>query len=303
MRLAVKAFTLSTLSLFLFVGCASHGTWSESDRGAWADLEELIGRHEQSYYEEEWGKPVSRHEVKISDTKGKVKTAGEELLWLWKADGTGVSDQPGQGWEVFLSFNLTGEMQNWRVGTYRTLLTVSDVIRATRQADYNLKIITEDLGLSAQQHRIGGRTRQLELLKLSRTAYGISAATLDADAYMSAQYNRLATNAEIEELVELRLAEARARAEEQQRLAYSRRMNQYGLNMSGGLVGGGFLGPFTPNAYGPGMNADATGRPFIWQPDFGGPAMGPITPNAYGPGIGMDATGRPVQPACPPGSC
>jgi hypothetical protein len=54
---------------------------------------------------------------------------------------------------------------------------------------------------------------------------------------------------------------------------------------------GSFLGPTRPNAYGPGMNADATGRPFIWKPDFGGPALGPIQPNAYGPGVGMDATG------------
>jgi|CXWL01.1.fsa_nt_gi hypothetical protein len=65
--------------------------------------------------------------------------------------------------------------------------------------------------------------------------------------------------------------------------------------------GRALLGPITPNAYGPGLNSDATGRPFLWQPDFGGPAMGPITPNAYGPGIGMDGTGRPVRPACPPG--
>lgn len=63
----------------------------------------------------------------------------------------------------------------------------------------------------------------------------------------------------------------------------------------------GFLGPYIPNAYGPGINSDATGRPFVWQPDFGGPALGPIRPNVYGPGIGMDGTGRPVRPACPPG--
>jgi len=72
----------------------------------------------------------------------------------------------------------------------------------------------------------------------------------------------------------------------------------------GGLFGRGFLGPSTPNAYGPGMNADATGRPFIWQPD---PGFGPpdpfsrVQPNAYGPGVGMDQYGRPVRPACPPG--
>ena len=59
---------------------------------------------------------------------------------------------------------------------------------------------------------------------------------------------------------------------------------------------------YTPDAYGPGINSDATGRPFIWKPDFGGPALGPIKPDAYGPGIGMDATGRPVRRACPPGS-
>jgi hypothetical protein len=70
---------------------------------------------------------------------------------------------------------------------------------------------------------------------------------------------------------------------------------------SSGFLGRGFLGPYSPNTYGPGINSDATGRPFIWQPDFGGPALGPIRPNVYGPGIGSDATGRPVRPACPPG--
>jgi hypothetical protein len=66
----------------------------------------------------------------------------------------------------------------------------------------------------------------------------------------------------------------------------------------------GFLGPYTPNAYGPGVNSDATGRPFVWQPSPGfGPAdpFSNVTPNVYGPGIGMDQFGRPVTPACPPG--
>lgn len=60
------------------------------------------------------------------------------------------------------------------------------------------------------------------------------------------------------------------------------------------------LGPITPNAYGPGINSDATGRPFTYQPDFGGsgypnPTLN-VTPNAYGPGVGMDQYGRPVRP-------
>lgn len=64
-----------------------------------------------------------------------------------------------------------------------------------------------------------------------------------------------------------------------------------------------FLGPYHPNAYGPGINSDATGRPFVWQPQSGFGSAGPVgnvVPNAYGPGIGMDQYGRPVRAACPP---
>jgi hypothetical protein len=65
---------------------------------------------------------------------------------------------------------------------------------------------------------------------------------------------------------------------------------------SSGLLGSELLGPMRANAYGPGINSDATGRPFTWQPTYGaGPALCPITPNAYGPGIRMDGTGRPVR--------
>jgi hypothetical protein len=66
-----------------------------------------------------------------------------------------------------------------------------------------------------------------------------------------------------------------------------------------------FLGPYTPNAYGPGLNSDATGRPFIWMPQVPGPKFFDpfldVKPNAYGPGIGSDQYGRPVRPACAPG--
>jgi hypothetical protein len=62
-----------------------------------------------------------------------------------------------------------------------------------------------------------------------------------------------------------------------------------------------FLGPYRPNAYGPGINSDATGRPFVWQPDQGPrDPSGQVRPDAYGPGIGMDQYGRPVRAACPP---
>ncbi len=69
--------------------------------------------------------------------------------------------------------------------------------------------------------------------------------------------------------------------------------------------GGGVLfGPITPNAYGPGFNSDATGRPFSFQPQGGSSFPDPtlrVEPNAYGPGMGMDQYGRPVRPTCPPG--
>jgi hypothetical protein len=64
-----------------------------------------------------------------------------------------------------------------------------------------------------------------------------------------------------------------------------------------------FLQPYQANAFGPGINSDATGRPFVWRPSPGyGPAnpLSNVTPNVYGPGTGMDEYGRPVQPACAP---
>jgi len=57
-------------------------------------------------------------------------------------------------------------------------------------------------------------------------------------------------------------------------------------------------GGYQPNVYGPGINSDATGRPFRWQPSPGtGPAdpLSNVRPNAYGPGIAMDQYGRPVR--------
>jgi hypothetical protein len=79
-----------------------------------------------------------------------------------------------------------------------------------------------------------------------------------------------------------------------------------GRQIDNGLVlgqGTTYLGPIQSNAYGPGINADATGRPFQWQPQ-GLPSTGPdptvrVTPNAYGMGVHADQYGRVVQPVCP----
>ena len=58
----------------------------------------------------------------------------------------------------------------------------------------------------------------------------------------------------------------------------------------------------TPNAYGPGIDMDATGAPIIWevyQPNSRvreriAPNI-PVQPDAYGLGVGMDVYGRPVR--------
>lgn len=47
------------------------------------------------------------------------------------------------------------------------------------------------------------------------------------------------------------------------------------------------------DAYGPGINADATGRPYVFVTPLGAP-LGGVRLNVYGPGIGADATGWPV---------
>jgi hypothetical protein len=80
--------------------------------------------------------------------------------------------------------------------------------------------------------------------------------------------------------------------------------NAQSANQATGEVAGNltppFLGPYRPNAYSPGINSDATGRPFVWRPD-NGPADPFVTvrPDVFGPGIGMDQYGRPVHAACP----
>lgn len=59
-----------------------------------------------------------------------------------------------------------------------------------------------------------------------------------------------------------------------------------------------FLGPYQSNAYGPGINSDATGRPFTWQPLPGygrGDLLSSVRPDVFGPGVGMDQYGRPVK--------
>ena len=58
--------------------------------------------------------------------------------------------------------------------------------------------------------------------------------------------------------------------------------------------------PFEQNAYGPGVNSDATGRPFYWAPQGQegsrpDPTLQPQV-NQYGLGKSADQYGRPIEP-------
>lgn len=310
-----------TFIAFLIVGCASHGNWSKWDSGAWTTLGTSIGSNDKNYYVEHWGEPVSQRESKTSDDNGNVRTDGEELIWLWKPDGTNLSDMPGQGWELILVFDLGGKFSNWQVGKYRTTLTVPDVIAVSRKHMYRFEnAMLAELILSDEQHGVAEarykqqrlcmvnpeycRARKLrldEVVQLQEVVRVIAAATFDADTAARNLHDRLASDSEVLALLESKKMGTAASPSRRRSSTTGTSTTDGSDGSSSGLLGRGFLGPATPNAYGPGINSDATGRPFIWRPDFGGPALGPIQPNAYGPGVGMDATGRPVRPACPPG--
>ena len=62
-----------------------------------------------------------------------------------------------------------------------------------------------------------------------------------------------------------------------------------------GVASPGLIGPGRADAYGPGIHADATGRPFSWRTQDGSLAFGRVKENAYGLGVGMDQFGRPVR--------
>lgn len=56
--------------------------------------------------------------------------------------------------------------------------------------------------------------------------------------------------------------------------------------------------PYNRDTYGPGINSDATGRPFHWETNDG-QAVAPgtrVDPDGYGYGVGRDEYGRAVKP-------
>lgn len=70
-----------------------------------------------------------------------------------------------------------------------------------------------------------------------------------------------------------------------------------------GLTDDTLLSPGRRNAYGAGVDADATGRPFYWAPKNDTQSQRQsypdatlqVKPDAYGLGVGIDQYGRPVE--------
>ncbi|MCX6353505.1 MAG: hypothetical protein NTZ78_01215 [Candidatus Aureabacteria bacterium] len=74
-------------------------------------------------------------------------------------------------------------------------------------------------------------------------------------------------------------------------------------NYTFGVTDDGLLPPARRNAYGPGIDSDAAGRPFSWAPkdqphegsqNVPNPALD-IVPDGYGLGVGRDQYGRPME--------
>lgn len=57
-----------------------------------------------------------------------------------------------------------------------------------------------------------------------------------------------------------------------------------------------YMRPYRPNAYGPGIHSDSTGRPFQWETEDGQISNGRVKTDGYGLGVGRDEYGRPVKP-------
>ena len=59
-----------------------------------------------------------------------------------------------------------------------------------------------------------------------------------------------------------------------------------------------YMQPYKPDAYGPGVHSDATGKPFEWKTqDVQTSHSNKVKADAYGIGVGMDEYGRPVKPS------
>lgn len=59
-----------------------------------------------------------------------------------------------------------------------------------------------------------------------------------------------------------------------------------------------YMKPYNPDAYGPGVHSDATGKPFEWKTQDGQTSHSKkVKPDGYGLGVGRDEYGRPVKPS------
>src|SRR5437868_7062371 len=119
---------------FLIYACSA-------DRGNWQTITDAspLSNHTRSFYIERFGEPLLDEKTTINrgtDDNGTV-VAAQKVFWLIRSDGGGPSDRPDEGWEFTLFFDSNGQLLETRVGTYRTPLTVADVMTAARKVGYS----------------------------------------------------------------------------------------------------------------------------------------------------------------------
>jgi hypothetical protein len=262
---------------FLVSGCShiDSADWAR-DKGDWARIDKTLGDTLGSGTIDKrtilaaWGDPLAR----------RTTPAGEQMLWLWKRDVSGPWAQSDEGWELLLSFDDRGNLTDRRWGSYRTSVTIGNVMAVTRKVGYsNTAQLLSELGLGGQQHGLDTEGTTLFGYRLSLQLLGYT----HRERVILRYQNTVRSIAEAASILEAAATvENRSAPSEQEVFQYLTRNIQRQVPPSGSLrgaipgpvdsiylddlVGSGLVWQPGVNAYGPWINSDPTRRPFIWQP-------------------------------------
>lgn len=262
---------------FLVSGC-SHIPGADwiGEKGDWARIEETLGetpgsgRIDKRIVLAAWGGPAVR----------RTTPAGEQMLWLLKRDVSAPWLQSDEGWELLLSFDDLGTLTDRQWGSYRTPLTIGNVLTVARKLGYsNTEQLLTELGLGAQQHGISTERTSPVGSRLSLFLFGY---THRERILLRYQHTVRAIAESASVLEAAAAAENRSPPSEQEVFQYLVQKIQSRVSPNGGvkgappapagsiylndLVGSGFVWQPGMNAYGPWISSDPARRPFILQP-------------------------------------
>ena len=102
------------------------------------------------------GKPTSRKTVNIQGDYGEYLGQDEELIWLMSENGDTLSEEESLGWELVTIFDLKGSLKERRWGTYRTTLSLEQILKESqayiRDSTISREQVFQRLGLDWKQH-------------------------------------------------------------------------------------------------------------------------------------------------------